>query len=192
MKQFSVSDDGRLVDETASIAVRLIQNEFPWVDGPAIDTYLALSKAYWSLWSVFSAYCNEFELSIPRFNLLLLLYQTRSRPKSMTELGVHLNVSTANVTKMLGSLEQDGWAARVSDENDRRVAYGQLTPEGEARFKTIMPVLLKRMENLTRGLTEDEELLLTHLLTKMRLGLIADYANQPDSELKRKARAQSG
>jgi len=189
MTQFSVSDDGRLIDEQAMRALSSLKSEMPWMDEGAFSTYLALSKAYWSLWSVFSAYCSEFELSVPRFNLLLLLYQTRARPKGMTELGVTLNVSTANVTKLIASLEQGGWAERVSDESDRRVVYGRLTKHGELRFKEIMPTLFKRLENLTRGLNEEDERLITHLLTKMRLGLIADYAGQQESDSRRKARA---
>src|SRR5439155_6848091 len=78
MTQFRVSDDGRLMDEIDSHAVQVLKEELPWADGLAVDTYLALSKGYWSLWSMFSAYCSEFELSVPRFNLLWLLYNTRN------------------------------------------------------------------------------------------------------------------
>src|SRR5437016_5138992 len=64
MRQFTVADDGRLVDEDASLAVRWLLAEMPGVDGRAVDAYLALSKAYWSVWSTFSASCAEFDLSI--------------------------------------------------------------------------------------------------------------------------------
>jgi MarR family transcriptional regulator, 2-MHQ and catechol-resistance regulon repressor len=190
MTRFRVSDDGRLMDETDSHAVKVLKEELPWADGLAVDTYLALSKGYWSLWSMFSAYCGEFELSVPRFNLLWLLYNTRGHPLSMTELGSLLNVSTANVTKHVASLERDGWAVRVTQDSDRRVVYGQLTPEGEERFRSIRTTLFKRMENVTRGLTTDEQLMLCHLLTKLRLGHMADFAHQDDAEAPRKARAR--
>jgi MarR family 2-MHQ and catechol resistance regulon transcriptional repressor len=190
MTRFSVSDDGRLMDEIDSHAVKTLKEELPWADALAVETYLALSKGYWSLWSMFSAYCSEFELSVPRFNLLWLLYNTRGRPLSMTELGTLLNVSTANVTKLIASLERDGWAARVTQESDRRVVYGQLTAEGEERFRSIRTTLFKRMENITRGLTTDEQLMLCHLLTKLRLGHMADFAHQDDAEPPRKARAR--
>jgi DNA-binding MarR family transcriptional regulator len=190
MNQFRVSSNGRLEDEASVRAIAHLKEEMPWLDGQAVDTYLALSKAYWSLWSLFSASCAEFDLSVPRFNLLLLLYQTRANPRSMTDLGVALNVSTANVTKLIASLEQDGWAMRVPQESDRRVVYGQLTPDGEARFKAIMPSLFRRMESLASGLSADEKLLLSHLLTKLRLGHIADYARQADAETPRKSRSR--
>jgi DNA-binding MarR family transcriptional regulator len=190
MNQFRVSSNGRLEDEASVRAIEHLKEEMPWLDGQAVDTYLALSKAYWSLWSLFSASCAEFDLSVPRFNLLLLLYQTRKNPRSMTDLGVALNVSTANVTKLIASLEQDGWAMRVPQESDRRVVYGQLTPDGEARFKAIMPPLFRRMESLASGLSAEEKLLLSHLLTKLRLGHIADYARQADAETPRKSRSR--
>jgi DNA-binding MarR family transcriptional regulator len=190
MNQFRVSADGRLEDEASARAVRDLKEEMPWLDAMAVDTYLALSKSYWSIWSLFSASCGEFDLSVPRFNLLLLLYQTRNKPRSMTDLGISLNVSTANVTKLIASLEQDGWAMRVPQESDRRVVYGQLTPDGESRFKSIMPALFRRMESLASGLSADEKLMLSHLLTKLRLGHIADYARQPDADAPRKSRAR--
>src|SRR5687767_4740443 len=91
--QFRVSEDGRLEDDSAKRTIATVRDELPWLDGAAVDTYIALSKAYWSLWSMFSGSCGEFDLSIPRFNLLWLLYQNRHDPRSMTEIGVFLNVS---------------------------------------------------------------------------------------------------
>jgi len=190
MTHFLVSEDGRLVDESADRALKALQGELPWVDPLAVESYLALSKAYWSLWSMFSGYAGEFELSIPRFNLLWLLYDCRDHPKSMSELGALLNVSTANVTKLVASLERDGWAERTTPESDRRIVYAQLSTAGESRFRAMMPTLFKRMENVTRGLTSDEQLMLCHLLTKLRLGHMADFAHQEDSEPPRRARTR--
>ena len=189
--QFRVSEDGRLEDDTAKKTIATVRDELPWLDGTAVDTYIALSKAYWSLWSMFSASCREFDLSIPRFNLLWLLYQDRLDPRSMTEIGTFLNVSTANVTKLIASLEQDGWAMRVPQESDRRVVYGQLTPAGEKRFKELMPAIFRKMENLSDGLNGDEKLHLNHLLTKLRLGHVADYGRAPDASVKRKNRSSN-
>lgn len=188
--QFRVSDDGRLEDDTAQITIATVRDELPWLDGTAVDTYIALSKSYWSLWSMFSASCSEFDISIPRFNLLWVLYQHRADPLSMTEIGQFLNVSTANVTKLIASLEHDGWAMRVPQESDRRVVYGQLTPEGEKRFRDLMPPIFRRMQNLSDGLNADEKLLLNHLLTKLRLGHVADYGRTPESAVRRKGRSR--
>ena len=189
MTQFRVSADGRLEDEASLRALTALKDEMPWLDALSVETYLTLSKAYWSIWSLFSASCSEFDLSVPRFNLLMVLYQTRHNPRSMTDLGVTLNVSTANVTKLIASLEQDGWASRVPQESDRRVVYGQLTSDGEQRFKSIMPALFKRMENLATGLSNDEKLLLNHLLTKLRLGHMADFGRQ-EADSPRRARGR--
>jgi len=189
--QFRVSEDGRLEDDTAKRTIATVRDELPWLDGTAVDTYIALSKAYWSLWSMFSASCAEFDISIPRFNLLWVLYQDRNDPRSMTEIGQFLNVSTANVTKLIASLETDGWAMRVPQESDRRVVYGQLTPAGEKRFREMMPAIFRKMQNLSDGINADEKLLLNHLLTKLRLGHVADYGRATEQATpRRKSRSK--
>jgi MarR family transcriptional regulator, 2-MHQ and catechol-resistance regulon repressor len=188
--QFRVSDDGRLEDDTAKKTIATVRDELPWLDGTAVDTYIALSKAYWSLWSMFSASCAEFGLSIPRFNLLWVLYQGRNDPRSMTEIGQFLNVSTANVTKLIAPLEQDGWAMRVPQESDRRVVYAQLTPAGEKRFRELMPAIFREMQKLSDGVNANEKLLLNHLLTKLRLGHVADYGRATEPAVRRKNRSK--
>lgn len=60
--------------------------------------------------------------------------------------------------------------------SDKRVTYAQLTEPGASRFEERFPVLHTRMTARWSGLTDQEKLLLIHLLNKLRLGALASHA----------------
>jgi DNA-binding MarR family transcriptional regulator len=72
---------------------------------------------------------------------------------SQRELGDLLVVDRSNVTGLLDRLEKLGLVRRQDHPDDRRVYRVSLTAAGSARWKTIHPLYLRAVADITRGLT---------------------------------------
>lgn len=85
--------------------------------------------------------------------LMLLMHEGR---KTMGELALALGVSKSAVTQLLNSLIEQGFIERNQDEQDRRVAYVELSRDGVRHLRRVRRGGTKRMEQLFDLLTDDE------------------------------------
>ena len=108
------------------------------------------------------------------------LYHAQGNRLSMTELGAYLEASVPNVIRMVEGLQNDAWVCRVESETDRRVTYVQLTPDGLLRFRAMLPRALEIWEEVQSGLSSEEQAMLSHLLTKLRMTLLSRYMGNGD------------
>lgn len=74
----------------------------------------------------------------------------------MGELALALGVSKSAVTQLLNSLIEQGFIERNQDEQDRRVAYVELSRDGVRHLRRVRRGGTKRMEQLFDLLTDDE------------------------------------
>jgi DNA-binding MarR family transcriptional regulator len=56
---------------------------------------------------------------------------------------------------------------RAGSPDDRRVSIAHLTPEGEATFLQVLPVLSQRMTDACATFTDEEKALLLKLLQRL-------------------------
>ena len=174
--RFSILDDDRLTDAAVEDAVAKFGQELPWADVATLEAHLAFVRAHGLLFRTLSRSYAEIGLSVPRVNVLRLLHHTEDRRFSISELGVRLGVSTANITRLVDRLERDEWVERVSDRTDRRVTYAHLTDDGEARFAKLLPQIVQVWQDTWAGVSREEKLQLSHLSAKLRMSLLARYA----------------
>jgi DNA-binding MarR family transcriptional regulator len=113
------------------------------------------------------------ELSLGRYNTLRFLFLSKDRRLLMSDLGDHLEVSAAVVTRLVEALEEDGLVRREQHDVDRRKTWAALTEAGVARFRAEWPAMARLIEELWQGLMDEEKRLLVHLLTKLRLNLLS-------------------
>lgn len=64
----------------------------------------------------------------------------------MSELGKVMQVSATNITLLVDALEKDGYVQRVSDKNDRRATWIELTSKAETdvifdSYEALTPIL---------------------------------------------------
>ena len=83
-------------------------------------------------------------VSASRHHLLCRL--KHEGPKKMNELGKVMQVSATNITLLVDALEKDGFVQRVSDPNDRRATWIQLTTKAETdiifdSYEAVAPIL---------------------------------------------------
>ena len=76
---------------------------------------------------------QEFQTTLPRFDVLAALYRTPKGLK-MGDLSVALKVSNGNVTGIVERLVKDGLVVRVPVEGDRRALLVCLTQKGREEF----------------------------------------------------------
>lgn len=78
-------------------------------------------------------------LSFVQFQILAILGEDPSSPRSMTELADRLVHSRSGLTYQVDRLEQAGLVARVPSEQDERSVNVMLSPKGAAVLERVLP-----------------------------------------------------
>ncbi|HMQ09229.1 MAG TPA: MarR family transcriptional regulator [Candidatus Nanoperiomorbaceae bacterium] len=85
--------------------------------------------------------------------LMLLMHEGR---KTMGELALALGVSKSAVTQLLNSLIEQGFIERNQDEQDRRVAYVELSRDGVRHLRRVRRGGARQITQLFDLLTDEE------------------------------------
>ena len=78
----------------------------------------------------------KMKITMPQFVVLEILH--REGQSRMTDLARLINVSTAAMTGIVDRLVRDGYVARASDPDDRRIIKVGLTAKGDKAVKNIV------------------------------------------------------
>jgi DNA-binding MarR family transcriptional regulator len=97
--------------------------------------------------------------------ILFCLWQHDGIPQHVIAQALH--VSSATVTNMLKRMERDGWITRERDKKDRRVVLVRLTQKAKELHKQVQASFYSLEEELTAGLTEDQQRVLGDVLVKI-------------------------
>jgi DNA-binding MarR family transcriptional regulator len=112
---------------------------------------------------------RPFGLTEAQFDILMMLEtQSDNGLLSQTELGHMLLVNRSNVTGLVDRVEQAGWVRRVPDGIDRRINLVEITESGRKILNNTKNVYMKRIEEITSVLSENEKRLLVEILEKIR------------------------
>jgi MarR family 2-MHQ and catechol resistance regulon transcriptional repressor len=175
VQQFTILENGQISDAAVLNSIEALREDVPNLDETAVEAHMMLFRAYAAYFTTVSTMYEELGLSHARFNMLRWLYHAREHRLTMTELGASLEASVPNVIRMVQGLETDDWVRRVPSEQDRRVMYVELTTNGLERFKRLLPQAIDIWQKLQQGLSSDEQALLSHLLSKLRMSLLSRY-----------------
>jgi DNA-binding MarR family transcriptional regulator len=89
-----------------------------------------------------------------------------------------MNVSPTNITKLVDSLERDGYVRRVGNLKDKRKVWVELLPAGAAVVEETLPEVVRHVSSLWQGLSVEEKRVLVHLLAKLRLHILTHSADE--------------
>lgn len=109
----------------------------------------------------------EFEVTLPRFDLMAQLYRHPSGLK-MGELSQRLMVTGGNVTGIAGQLEAEGLVMREADAQDRRAVLIALTAAGRRSFAKMAARHEAWVAGLLDGLRAAEQHELHRLLGRLK------------------------
>jgi DNA-binding MarR family transcriptional regulator len=179
-QQVTILENGKLSDSVVLGSIESLRKDVPDLDDTAVEAHMTLFRAYAVYFDALSSRYEDLGLSHARFNMIRWLYHAAGNRLSMTELGAHLEASVPNVIRMVEGLQSDGWVTRVESETDRRVTYVQLTGDGLSRFRAMLPRALEIWEEVQSGLSSEEQAMLSHLLTKLRMSLLSRYMGTGD------------
>ena len=73
---------------------------------------------------------DRFDLTVPRYEALMLLYLSRRGELPLGKMGVRLQVHRTSVTNLIDGLERSGYARRAPHPSDRRTTLAQITERG--------------------------------------------------------------
>jgi DNA-binding MarR family transcriptional regulator len=88
-------------------------------------------------------------------------------PRTMGDLSRVTSTTQANTTGMIGRLEKRGLVVRSHSEADRRLVEVSLTDEGRAAISEHRHAVAARLDDITRGMTDDERAQLEALLREV-------------------------
>jgi DNA-binding MarR family transcriptional regulator len=91
----------------------------------------------------------------------------RGGKRTQTEVGVALAQHPAGVSRLLDDLEKQGYVARSRDSVDRRRVLVEATPLGQRRFRSILPEVMRGVDQALDPLTDAERRVLRDLLRKV-------------------------
>jgi MarR family 2-MHQ and catechol resistance regulon transcriptional repressor len=112
---------------------------------------------------------RDSNLSVQWFEVLLRLVRTPGHRLRMSDLAAQTTLTASGLTRVIDRLDDAGLATRETCPEDRRVAYAVLTPEGEARMATALPMHLRHVQELvTEVLPADELAAFGATLRKLR------------------------
>ncbi|MDP2983353.1 MAG: MarR family transcriptional regulator [Candidatus Latescibacter sp.] len=112
---------------------------------------------------------RPYGLTNAQFDVLMILEtQSENGTLNQTELGHMLLVNRSNVTGLVDRMEQAGWVRRIPDGEDRRINLVEITDNGMKILDSTKNVYMKRIEEITSVLSDNEKNLLVEILEKIR------------------------
>ena len=112
-------------------------------------------------------------LGITRAQWLVLTRLHRHPGASLSELAERMEVEKATAGRMIDRLVANGWVARRTQRDDRRVRRVYLTPEAERVHKRIWRVAEATVEDALTGLSAQESKQLMALLQRVKKTLVS-------------------
>lgn len=103
-----------------------------WGDGRAMVAATSITRAHQIVLAQINAALAPFGVTFSRFEVLALLYFSKSNALPMGKVGARLQVHPTSVTSLVNRLADDGLVERVAHPTDRRTTLVTLTKAGAA------------------------------------------------------------
>ena len=109
-------------------------------------------------------------------SMRLVLVQLQRNPEGLmqVDLARSLGIEGPTLVRLLDKLEQKGWIARISDEEDRRRKYTVLTPEAAGQVRIIEQLSDELREKMMAGLSIEQLDQCAQIMTRIRNNLQAE------------------
>ena len=159
----------------AELAARYVE-KYPSSDGRSMELVLRLNSAYAAEKAAMARFFASKNMGNreSRYSVLRILYFA-DVPKTQNDPRLELNVTSPNVTYLIDGLEREGFVVRVAHPSDRRTGFVELTAKGREIAAALVPGMVEFMEEIARGMSEDEKQALIKLLDKFHRNALNRY-----------------
>jgi DNA-binding MarR family transcriptional regulator len=130
------------------------------------DKVLEISRGFMKYYSE-KAY--NVKLSLSQIAILDIL--SRNKESKMSDMARYMEITTAAMTGIIDRLVRDGYVARFSDPDDRRVINIKLTGKGTSTVKTLLEQKKSMITKVFGVLSEKERAEYLKILTRIQNGL---------------------
>ena len=172
--RFFVDESGRVHETSVSETLSRLVDFFPEVELASMEAEIMVERCHRLLAIERDARWAPFGLTGSRFILLRSLYSSEDRRMNMGQIAAQMNLEPNNVTQLVAALVAQGWVKKEADATDKRVIYACMTPAGEDLFTTAMEDGAERIRHAFSVLSVREREHLSHLLSKVRMHLLAN------------------
>ncbi len=136
---------------------------------PALRLWVVLNRAAHSVEDQLRRQVESHRLSFTEFAVLEVLLSKGTLP--IGEIGGRVLRASGSMTYVVDKLERRGLLRRLACPTDRRIVYGELTPEGRQLIERVFEEHSALLEALCAGLSRAEQETAAELIK--RLGLHA-------------------
>ena len=111
---------------------------------------------------------KKFNLSLQQYNVLQVLMEKQEESYSLRDIQIRMLSKMSNTTRLVGQLENKGFATRSRNLKNRREVNIAITSEGVKLFQRLEKELNQLKKTTTEQLTKVEALILNRLLEKLK------------------------
>lgn len=101
-----------------------------WPDGEEAEAATQLMRVVQIIETRLDAVLQPFQLSLARYEALVLLSFTHDQQLPLSKLGERLMIHPASVTSIVDRLDKQRYVQRLAHPTDRRVILARITPTG--------------------------------------------------------------
>ena len=151
------------------------QNELLQLALPEIGLHslLRLMRIGNDLQAAVASHMQEHGVSMARFAILAQLMRSGDHRLTPSALAERAGITRATVTGLIDGLEKSRWIHRQVHPNDRRSVIVELTEEGVAFLRSILPDHAEYITRMVRDIPEEDLIHLERTLTRVEKNLEA-------------------
>lgn len=147
---------------------------YSFVEFSSGKTIINMLKTVELMRGVYHSLFKEYNISEPKFSVLLLLSNEKNG-MALSDIGERLLVSRANITGLIDRMEKEELVEKRGNPLDKRSIKAHLTKKGRELFEEIRSPHMEFSEKMTAGLDEDEKEELNRLLEKIQRHIIDEF-----------------
>jgi DNA-binding MarR family transcriptional regulator len=146
------------------------------LENPSYRAWWHLARVYHAMEGPLNRLFEEHGITGAQFGVLRCVADAGPGGLMLSDLSRRLMVTCGNITGVVDRLEQAGYLRREREPADRRVTLAQLTPEGRAVHRRVMPAYQALVRESLAGLSTEENEILAGLCEKLHLSLVESGA----------------
>lgn len=154
---------------------------YSFVEFSSGQTIISLARTVELMRLVYKKFYNQYQLSEPKFFVLLLLGKNKEGIP-LNEIGKMMLVSRANMTTLIERMVKDGYVEKRENEEDKRSTKAVLTDLGQEVLDEVSDFHKEFSHKLVSALSEDEKEIMNKLLKKIQVGIIEDFSQCEETE----------
>ena len=150
---------------------------FPDLDPLIFEAFLTTGRTWNVLQSLGAKHWAVLGLTGHQLSTLRFLLLADDNRLTIGDIAERLVTSSTNVTKLVNRMERAGFVERITDQQDRRITWVELTPIGRDRYIATMPS--SQLDREAFGvLSHEEQRVLIDLLARVRQKTLELLASQ--------------